>query len=59
MKKLCGEEFTIDKINDDGWIYYDGWSWHEDWLELAEAEAEEEFDINQDSFDAVLLFAKG
>lgn len=56
MKKLCGNEFVVDEII-SGHIYYNGWKWHEDWLELIEDE--EEFDIDPDAFESVLLFAKG
>ena len=53
MKKLCGNEFVVDEII-SGYIYYKGCKWHEDWLEFVEDE--EEFDIDPDAFESVLLF---
>lgn len=58
MKELCGQEFVISQIQEEsGWIRYNGWSWHEDWLEPVEVE--EETDIDVEVFDSVLLMTKG
>lgn len=58
MKELCGQEFVISEIQKErGWIRYNGWSWHEDWLEPVEVE--EETDIDVEVFDSVLLMTKG
>ena len=55
MEQLCGEEFVIDREYIGHIIQYKGWAWHEDWLEFAEEEAEEDVDFA--AFEAVLMGA--
>lgn len=52
MNKYCGEEFVIEKFSsfDEGWVKYKGWVWSKEWLEPVD----EEYDIDQDAFDAIL-----
>ena len=55
MKTYCGEEFIIEKFSsvNEEWVIYDGWSWSKEWLELVGCD--EEYDIDQDAFDAILF----
>ena len=56
MRDLCGEEFVITDTTMNGWVIYKDWKWHKDWLELVEPTVvEEEFDIDPDAFEAMLI----
>ena len=54
MNKYCGDEFVIEKFSsfNEDWVKYKGWVWSKEWLEPVECD--EEYDIDQDVFDAIL-----
>lgn len=50
MEEYCGKEFIIDSKYK--YVSYEGWVWHDDWLEPAEEEAEDDVDLAE--FEAVI-----